>query len=132
MGAMQSALAKKQSGIGTAGVADRELLTKLASYEVESREKDRLIQEGSEERANLRTELDNSQRALYELQQKHERERREWSEILAKQIRSGDNSNRDNASGSSSSSGGFGAFTQGGSPPLVGRLFKNRGNSGKS
>ena len=82
------------------------------------------IQEASKDKANLRDELDNSKRALYELQQKYDRERRDWSEILTKQIRGGDNAAADNANA------GGNPASQGGSTPLVGRLFKNRGNSG--
>lgn len=67
--------------------ASREMLARIASLEADASEKDRLIQDGHRERAELRDELDNSQRALYELQQQHEKEKREWSEILARQIK---------------------------------------------
>ena len=118
MGAMQAALEQRQvvvQNVTAAGPSESEMLAKLAQYEEESREKDLLIQAGSQDRANLRDELENSQRAYYELQQKFDRERREWSELLAKQIRTGD--------------GGKEQPSGGGSAPLVGRLFKNRSSN---
>ncbi len=89
----------------------QELLGKLSAYEKEAAEKDRMLQEASLERANLRDELDNSQRALYEMQQKHERERREWSELLTKQI---------------SGKGGHDTESEERRGGLMGKFFKNR------
>ena len=102
---------------GSGDAANQELLAKLSAYEEEAAEKDRQLQEASLERANLRDELDNSQRALYEMQQKHERERREWSELLTKQI---------------SGKGGHDGDGEDRRGGLMGKFFKNRTSGSNS
>lgn len=70
------------------GVAEsREMVNTIARLQADTAEKDMLIQEGHRERAELREELEKTQRALYELQQRSDRERKEWSEILAREIK---------------------------------------------
>ncbi len=69
------------------GVPDpRQMVATIARLEAETAEKDRLIQEGHRQRAELRTDLEKAQRAFYELQQRLDREKMEWSEILAREI----------------------------------------------
>lgn len=64
-----------------------EMLEAIANFEAESAEKDRLIEESHQDRARLREELERVKQSLFEQQQLYERERKEWSEILAKQVK---------------------------------------------
>ena len=64
-----------------------QMLEALANFEAENAEKDRLIEESHQDRARLRDELERTKQALFEQQQLYERERKEWSEILAKQVK---------------------------------------------
>lgn len=104
---------------GGSGVSSREMLDTIANFEAEAAEKDRLIQEAHRERADLRDELDNSQRALYELQQRHDKERREWSEVLARQIRGAEAAHNEAPAEGEQQRRGAGGW----------RLFKGRGGS---
>ena len=70
-----------------AGGDQSELLEALANYESANLEKERLLQSAQEERAQLREELERAKQLLFEQQQLYERERKEWSEILAKQVK---------------------------------------------
>ena len=97
-----------------AGGDQSELLEALANYESANLEKERLLQSAQEERAQLREELERAKQLLFEQQQLYERERKEWSEILAKQVK------------------GEGAAVasplDGNRRPAGFRLFKNRGS----
>jgi len=73
-------------GTETGGPDPRQMVATIARLEAETAEKDRLIQEGHRQRAELRSELEKAQRAFYELQQRLDREKMEWSEILAREI----------------------------------------------
>ncbi len=73
-------------GTEAGGPDPRQMVATIARLEAETAEKDRLIQEGHRQRAELRTELEKAQRAFYELQQRLDREKMEWSEILAREI----------------------------------------------
>ena len=64
-----------------------QMLEALANFEAENAEKDRLIEESHQDRARLRDELERTKQSLFEQQQLYERERKEWSEILAKQVK---------------------------------------------
>lgn len=64
-----------------------QMLEALANFEAENAEKDRLIEESHQDRAHLREELERTKQSLFEQQQLYERERKEWSEILAKQVK---------------------------------------------
>lgn len=64
-----------------------QMLEALANFEAENAEKDRLIEESHQDRARLREELERTKQSLFEQQQLYERERKEWSEILAKQVK---------------------------------------------
>lgn len=72
----------------------RQMVATIARLEAETDEKDRLIQEGHRQRAELRTDLEKAQRAYYELQQRLDREKMEWSEILAREIAQRDEAQR--------------------------------------
>lgn len=50
-------------------------------------EKDRLLEEATNERVRLIEELDRTKQMLFEQKQLYERERQEWSDILAKQVK---------------------------------------------
>ncbi len=77
------------------GSADsRDLEAEVVRLEAETAEKDSLIQDGHRERAEMRMELEKAQRAFYELQQRVERERKEWSEILAREIKQREDAQR--------------------------------------
>ncbi|MGM9998402.1 MAG: hypothetical protein ACI38Q_03250 [Candidatus Bruticola sp.] len=89
-----------------------EMLEAIANFEAENAEKDRLIEESHQDRARLREELERVKQSLFEQQQLYERERKEWSEILAKQVK------------------GEGVDTGVDSPRRSGfKLFRNRGGS---
>ena len=92
-----------------------ELMAALANLEEEGAEKDRLIQEAHQDRTRLREDLERTKQALFEQQQLYERERKEWSEILAKQVK-GEAVTTPGSSADSSRRGGF-------------RLFRNRGGN---
>ena len=92
-----------------------ELMAALANLEEEGAEKDRLIQEAHQDRTRLREDLERTKQALFEQQQLYERERKEWSEILAKQVK-GEAVTTSGSSADSSRRGGF-------------RLFRNRGGN---
>ncbi|MGM9992241.1 MAG: hypothetical protein ACI376_05255 [Candidatus Bruticola sp.] len=64
-----------------------EMLETIANFEADNAEKDRLIEESHQDRARLREELERVKQSLFEQQQLYERERKEWSEILAKQVK---------------------------------------------
>lgn len=89
LGEQLKALSYKISVTGSEkGVVEsREMVNTIARLQADTAEKDLLIQNGHQERAELREELEKTQRALYELQQRSDRERKEWSEILAREIK---------------------------------------------
>ncbi len=91
---------KMSVGGRTSGGGDsRDLEAEVARLVAETAEKDNLIQDGHRERAEMRMELEKAQRAFYELQQRVERERKEWSEILAREIKQREDAQRPPAAG---------------------------------
>ncbi len=64
----------------------RDLMERLAAMEEEMEAKDRLIDEGHRERSRLREQLEALQRDYFELKQRYEREKDEWSTLVARQI----------------------------------------------
>ena len=83
-------------GTEEGGPDPRQMLATIARLEAETAEKDHLIREGHRQRAELRTDLEKAQRAFYELQQRLEREKMEWSEILAREIAQREGNQRTN------------------------------------
>lgn len=64
----------------------RKALEKLAQAEAEMRKKDQLIDQGYFEISELRSKLEDAQRAHYDLQQRYERLKEEWSQLAARQM----------------------------------------------
>lgn len=66
---------------------NRKLLEKIADMEVAMREKDRIVSQGYSQVSEGRSKLEEMERSLYELQQRYDREKEEWSQIVAQQLR---------------------------------------------
>ncbi|MBI3927742.1 MAG: helix-turn-helix domain-containing protein [Armatimonadetes bacterium] len=64
----------------------RRLVDRIGELEETMAEKDRLIETGHRERSSLRTQLDDLRRLHYELEQRYEQEKGEWSALVAHQI----------------------------------------------
>lgn len=88
-----------------------DLMAELQALEAESEVKDRMLEDARQETSGLREELDRLKKALFEQQQLYEREHKEWSEIVKKQVRG-----EEVTTSQDSGRGGF-------------RLFKNRSSN---
>lgn len=76
---------------GASGVAEsRELLERITLLEEQMLEKDRLLQEDSREKMSLRERVETLQRELYEIQARYDKEKSEWSALLAREIQNRD------------------------------------------
>lgn len=91
--------------------APEDLMAELQALEAESEVKDRMLEDARQETSGLREELDRLKQALFEQQQLYEREHKEWSEIVKKQVRG-----EEVTTSQDSGRGGF-------------RLFKNRSSN---
>jgi excisionase family DNA binding protein len=71
------------------GSADdqRKLLGKLADMEAQMLEKDRIVNSGYSQLSEVRSKFEELQQAFYELQQRYDREKEDWSQIVAQQLR---------------------------------------------
>ncbi|MGE0491738.1 MAG: helix-turn-helix domain-containing protein [Vulcanimicrobiota bacterium] len=68
----------------------RELLGQMAALEEQMAEKDALIQGEYREKAALIDRCEHLEREFYDLQQRYDKEKSEWSEILAREIQNRD------------------------------------------
>ena len=91
--------------------APEDLMAELQALEAETEVKDRMLEDARQETSGLREELDRLKKALFEQQQLYEREHKEWSEIVKKQVRG-----EEVTTSQDSARGGF-------------RLFKNRSSN---
>lgn len=79
----------QMAGPGSSGPTpedSRRLLERLSEAEAEMAQKNQLIQQNYAEISELGSKLDALQRSHYELQQRHERLKEDWSQLAAKQI----------------------------------------------
>lgn len=70
--------------------AESELRRRVADLEAEMREKDQLIQTEYQSKASLLSRYESLEREHYELSNRYEKEKSEWSEILAREIQNRD------------------------------------------
>jgi hypothetical protein len=68
---------------GTSPEESRRLMERLAEAQAEMAEKNQLINQNYAEMSELRSRLDDTQRNFYELQQRHERLKEEWGQLVA-------------------------------------------------
>ena len=68
---------------GTSPEESRRLMERLAEAQAEMAEKNQLINQNYAEMSELRSRLDDTQRSFYELQQRHERLKEEWGQLVA-------------------------------------------------
>ena len=76
-----------QGGASHSVEESRRLMERLAEMEGQMFEKDRLISQSYRELSELRSKLDEQQRVFYELQQQTDKEKEEWSQVVAQQLR---------------------------------------------
>lgn len=85
---LQFKLQMQTQGGATGSVDDsRKQMERLAEMEAQMFEKDRLINQSYRELSELRGKLEEQQRVFYELQQHTEKEKEEWSQVVAQQLR---------------------------------------------
>ncbi len=66
----------------------RRMMDQLVELQNQMEEKDRQIGQDYTERAELRAKLEDVNRAYYELQHRYDKEKEEWSQVVARQIQS--------------------------------------------
>lgn len=66
----------------------RRMMEQLVELQNQMEEKDRQIGQDYSERADLRAKLEDVNRAFYELQHRYDKEKEEWSQVVARQIQS--------------------------------------------
>lgn len=72
---------------GSSADDQRKLLSKLADMEAQMLEKDRIVNSGYSQLSEVRSKFEELQQAFYELQQRYDREKEDWSQIVAQQLR---------------------------------------------
>ncbi len=81
---------KLDMGGGGSLTESREVLDRMANLEELMLEKDQLIQSEYEEKAQLMARVELAERELYELQARYDKEKSEWSALLAREIQNRD------------------------------------------
>lgn len=77
------------SGQSMANLEDsRRMMDQLVDLQNQMEEKDRQIAQDYSDRAELRAKLEEVNRAYYELQHRYDKEKEEWSQVVARQIQS--------------------------------------------
>jgi len=77
------------SGQSMANLEDsRRMMDQLVDLQNQMEEKDRQIAQDYSERSELRAKLEELNRAYYELQHRYDKEKEEWSQVVARQIQS--------------------------------------------